>query len=128
MGRKRNSLYRIKDIATGLYYTGGTGQRLKNPDYNPKAKWPSWNDPNRPLDCGSGRYPWNRTYLVAWDKFGKVMTNLSGCEKIISRLSQTSKHMRQTKAQNILFGNQKSNNLKIVRCRIVDIKDGEETE
>ncbi len=125
MGRKRNELYRIKNMLTGLYYTGGTGQRLKNPNYDPKAKYPSWD--KRPSDSNSGQYPWNRTYLVAWDKFGKVMTNLAGCEKIISRLSQTSKHVRKNKTENILFGNQTSNNLKIVRCRIVDIKDGEET-
>lgn len=128
MGRKKNELYRIKDIETGLYYTGGQAQMVKNPDYDPKAKTPSWGDPKRPSDVYTGKYPWNRSYHIMWDRCGKVMTNYAGCEKIISRLSQTSKHMRKTKTQNILFGNQLSNNLKIVRCRIVDIKDGEEKE
>ncbi len=126
MGRKKNELYRIKNTETGLYYCGGSGIRIKNPDFDPKAKCPGWGDPRRPQDAYNGKHPWNRHYDLTWNKWGKVMTNFEGCQRIISRLSNTSKDLRKTKTKNILFGNQLSNNLQIVRCRIVDIKDGQE--
>lgn len=120
MGRKKVEIYRIKDVVTGLYYNGGTTSPVRNGAYDPKAVRPL-KDP--PFDWYSGRYPWNVYYRIYWDNVGKLFINKRGAELAVSRLSQTSVHMRKDKTKNILYGNQKSNNLKIVRCRIIDIKE-----
>ena len=115
MGRKKVEIYRIKDIDTGLYYNGGTGPLLRNELYDPKAI--------RTKGDWTGKHPWNIWYRNYWDNVGKLFTNKRGAELAVSRLSSTSVHMRKDKTKNILYGNQKSNNLKIVRCRIIDIKE-----
>lgn len=122
MGRKKVDLYRIYDESTGLYYNGGQTQSKRNPNYDSKVTFKGdWNQ--KPDDYHHGKHPWNYWYKEYWDTTGKIFTNYRGAEQAVSRLSKTSKRIRKNKAENILFGNQKSNNIKILRCRIVNIND-----
>lgn len=125
MGRKKSELYRVYNTDTGLYYNGGTGRILKNDEYDPAYPRPA--HPQRPHDMWTGKHPWNRNYKELWDDFGKVFTSLRGAQQTISMMTKTSKHTRSNKTSNILYGNELSNTLKVVRCRIVNVKDNKNT-
>ncbi len=130
MARKiKTETYRIKDLETGLYYTGGIFGPFKNNEYEP-------NDTKRRLladranrwtfqekkekDYWNGKHPWNMYYKPRWNDIGKIFVNRRGAEKSLSELTGVSIHTRSKKAKNILFGNKKSLTYVIVPCRILD--------
>lgn len=124
MGRKKQELYRICDISTGLYYNGGQTKSKVNPKFDGRYTVPSWD--KRPIDWSSGQHPWNYWYKDYWDTTGKLFTNYKGAEQAVSRLTKTNKKLRANKTENILFGNKESNNYKIIKCRIINVKEKEE--
>ena len=135
MSRKIET-FRIKDLATGLYYTGGIFAPEINEEYEKDDKkrkqlreyadkhW-TYAD-KKEKDIYHGKHPWNYYFKTKWNTVGKIFVNRRGAEKSLSELTGVSIHTRKTKAKNILFGNRKSNNYVIVPCRILDrvIKDG----
>ena len=130
MSRKpKIETYRIKDLETGLYYTGGLFGPYKNEqwekipvirarEYKLAEKWTHQEKKDR--DFWNGKHPWNESYKPKWNEIGKIFINLRGAEKSLSELTGVSIHTRSKKAKNILFGNKKSMNYVIVPCRILD--------
>lgn len=133
MSKKKIETYRIKDLSSGLYYTGGIYAEQKNPNYiadlyererlrqNAEKTWTFQEKKDK--DYWSGPWPWNERCKEKWNSVGKIFTNLRGAEKSLSELTGVPIHTRKNKAKNILFGNKKSNNYVIVRCRILDRND-----
>lgn len=132
MAKAKIEIYRIKNLETGLYYTGGIYGPFKNEEYEKvEIKRISARDyannhwtaqEKREKDYWNGKWPWNFYYKPKWNEVGKIFTNLRGAEKALSELTGTSIYTRKNPTKNILFGNKKSNNYVIVRCRILDRK------
>jgi hypothetical protein len=130
MAKTNINIYRIKDLESGLYYTGGLYGPYKNPDYesDPEERRKieyniekSWSFAKKKEEnYWSGKWPWNMYYKPRWNEIGKIFTSLKGAEKALSELTGVSVHTRKEKAKNILFGNKKSNNYVIVPCRVLD--------
>jgi hypothetical protein len=130
MSRKpKIETYRIKDLETGLYYTGGIFGPYKNNEYeendtkrkilqNRAEKWTHQEKADR--NFWFGKHPWNLYFKPKWNEVGKIFVNLKGAEKSLSELTGVSIHTRSKKAKNILFGNRKSLIYVIVPCRILD--------
>jgi len=130
MAKAKIETYRIKNLETGLYYTGGVFSEYKNPNYEQDEKernrqmnyaQNNWtHQEKKEKDYWNGPHPWNYYCKDRWNTVGKIFTNRRGAEKSLSELTGVSIHTRKEKTKNILFGNKKSNNYVIVPCRILD--------
>lgn len=99
-------LWRVKDIETGLYYSRKWTQK-------PKEECTQ-------NELNSIQVQIHNVVYLHWNEYGDVWTNKGSAERIVTQLTHTFKHKRDTDAKIVLYGNKDTARIRVVECNVTD--------